>query len=472
MHPTNGIRRPRRSRGVSLVEALIAMAIMAFGMLAVVGVQATLRMNADIAKQRSEATRLAEQELEQLRSFQEMAAVAGATLGWDEVVTQMGTVAVVAVANTTFTIDRIVNNEVGSAQKSLTIAVSWQDRHDDRQTVVLRNVLAGAAPVLSGLLSVPPTRTAASQRSGRHPTIPPRAKDMGSGESVFKPREGGTVAWTFNNTTGVITRVCIVVAASTSETLDEGSLGVCSATTAQLLSGYVRFNLAGVANRLDDDVSVYKPSGDDHDLAWVINNATGEIVKQCDVGNEDTEDLELGDLDDCAAVVPPQPIGPVNAANDAGRALTAADADDPRWPAMPTTVSLGLTSVDHAAGTTCFTQLLGSMSDAMRQFSVEYFCIVMPNPLGTWSGRSTVSISDWDIGTDRDEVRVCRYTQAANDVTDNTDHPRNYTDVAGNLINQNFLVVNGSKACPTDVAANPAAADFVNTNTRQHQPAP
>jgi Tfp pilus assembly protein PilV len=52
------------SRGVSLVEAMVALAVMAFGMLAEVGVQTTLRLNADVAKQRSEATRIAQETLE------------------------------------------------------------------------------------------------------------------------------------------------------------------------------------------------------------------------------------------------------------------------------------------------------------------------------------------------------------------------------------------------------------------------
>ena len=46
-------------RGVSLVEAIVAMAVMAFGMMAIVGLQTTLRQNSDIAKQRSEAVRIA-----------------------------------------------------------------------------------------------------------------------------------------------------------------------------------------------------------------------------------------------------------------------------------------------------------------------------------------------------------------------------------------------------------------------------
>ena len=67
----------QRSRGVSLIEAMVALAIMGFGMLAVVGVQATLRLNADIAKQRSEATRLAQEAMEDQRAFRPIDATAG-----------------------------------------------------------------------------------------------------------------------------------------------------------------------------------------------------------------------------------------------------------------------------------------------------------------------------------------------------------------------------------------------------------
>src|SRR3990167_8768909 len=67
---------PLRHRGVSLVEALIALAVMAFGMLAVVGVQSTMRLNSDLSKQRTEATRIASEEIERLRSFTSVALLA------------------------------------------------------------------------------------------------------------------------------------------------------------------------------------------------------------------------------------------------------------------------------------------------------------------------------------------------------------------------------------------------------------
>jgi len=42
----------------------------------------------------------------------------------------------------------------------------------------------------------------------------------------------------------------------------------------------------------------------------------------------------------------------------------------------------------------------------------------------------------------------------------------------GNLTNQNFVVISARKHCPTDVPADPANGDLVNSNTLQHQPRP
>ncbi len=61
-------RRHPRQRGISLIEAVVALAVMAFGMLAFVGLQSSLRFNGDVAKQRAEAVRIAQEAIEQWRA--------------------------------------------------------------------------------------------------------------------------------------------------------------------------------------------------------------------------------------------------------------------------------------------------------------------------------------------------------------------------------------------------------------------
>ena len=42
--------------------------------------------------------------------------------------------------------------------------------------------------------------------------------------------------------------------------------------------------------------------------------------------------------------------------------------------------------------------------------------------------------------------------------------------VTENLVNQNFLVIAAIQNCPTDVAADPASGNYINSNTLPHQP--
>ena len=472
--------RPLTALGVSLIEALIAMAVMSFGMLAVVGVQTTLRLNADVAKQRSEATRIAEEEIERLRSFREIAAVAGASLGWDEVATLNGTVQTMVASNTEYTVDRVVTVPVGSAQKTLAVTVKWNDRYGNALQVVLRSVLAGAAPVLSALVTMPPSGSAAPAHKGRHPSIPPRAGDLGSGESAFKPSEGGTVAWTFNNVSGVITQVCTVTAASASGSLSITDLTTCTTTTAQLLAGVVRFNLRGVSKDFLDGTSVFKPIPGGT-VAWVIDNSLKRIIRNCQVtAGSSTASLAAADVTgaSCTSLGSPQALAPMDALNDPTYSLLALDSEDPRWPALPLNIALSLSSAGHSSAPLCFTDAPVTSVAANAQFAAEYFCIIYPNGPKTWSGTSTLStaaFSDggagvWTVGVAASTYRVCRYTQANIATTGNADHPLAYADASGNLTNQNFLILYGTKACPTDVAANAASGDFVNSNTLQHQP--
>ncbi len=68
----HAIHRSSRPRGFALVEALVSMLVLASGMLGLAGFGVNLSRNADLAKQRSEATRLAQDKMESLRTFEQL----------------------------------------------------------------------------------------------------------------------------------------------------------------------------------------------------------------------------------------------------------------------------------------------------------------------------------------------------------------------------------------------------------------
>lgn len=235
-------RAPRR--GVSLIEALVAMAVMAFGMLGVLGMQATLRANADVSKQRSEATRLAQERIEAWRSFSVISTTAG-TKAYQDIATPVTETLTSFVSNTTYTRSATVTESSPAGHKTLVVDVSWADRAGTTQNVRLFSAVAQISPDLAATAVAPPQGSDGMRApGGRARGIPPQAKNFGDGTSGFRPPQTtGTVAWVFNNTTGLITSVCTTSAVDNAS-LTLASLTGCSTTQPyQLISGYIRFAL-------------------------------------------------------------------------------------------------------------------------------------------------------------------------------------------------------------------------------------
>lgn len=232
--------RPRR--GISLIEALVAMAVMAFGMLGVVGMQATLRANADLSKQRTEAMRIAQERMEDMRNFSVLPTTAGAKAFQDKV-TFGATTVTGYTTNTTYTVSGSVTPAGAAPQKTLAISVAWTDRTGAAQNVSLVSALANIAPELAASLVVSPQGAGGTREpAGRRRGIPPQAKDFGNGTSGFRPPQpvGTAVVWVFNNVTGLITSVCNTTVADNDSLTLAGLTGCVSTQAYQLISGYLR----------------------------------------------------------------------------------------------------------------------------------------------------------------------------------------------------------------------------------------
>ncbi len=228
----------RRLRGVSLIEALVALAVMAFGMLGVVGMQTSLRSNADLSRQRAEAVRLSQEEVERMRNFSVLRAsdAASGQLAFDNI----GPVAQAAVAassvNTTFFRETFVATPSvdDPLVRHVRVVVRWADRRasdagDLNQGVELSSMIAGVPPEVAALSAMRTDRSALQQPQGRHFAVPRGATDLGDGTSSFNPPGApADRSWIFNNATGLITRIC-------------EPAGTCTATNRWLLAGRVAF---------------------------------------------------------------------------------------------------------------------------------------------------------------------------------------------------------------------------------------
>lgn len=492
-------RRYGRSaqHGVSLVEALVAMAVMGFGMLAIVGVQSTLRFNADMSKQRAEATRLAEQELEFVRAFSDVGSGGTTEKEFEAIATTPETTISGPEWNATFRRTRTVIDAPDGISKMISIAVQWDDRTGVTRTVSMYDLITRVDPMLSGFVKGERPLTAIGRRNGRHPTIPTAAQELpgDSGKSIFLPPNAGGRAWVFNNWTGAITHVCTGVGGYDAVNASTLSSNCTSQSPAgQLVSGLIRFNLRGAAHDLGS-FSVLKPAAGG-DVAWVIDHGvTPALSRICPVpaASSSTTLTAVDVVSGCTtASFPITPFAPA----DLTHALDANDSEDPRWPTLPAGVVLDMTASPHRSGISsfeCFADFndsrFGPALASPAPYAIQYFCIVIPTSTAGWGGRTVVqplpyadgNEAVWTIGSTMGAYRICRYTQASSAYTDNDDHPAFYgvdaatcastcRPVQGNLVNQNFLVINGTKSCPTDAGANPAAGNFINSNTLPHQP--
>ena len=226
----------RRPRGGSLVETLVALAVLALGVAATVRLQGELRLSAEAARQRAEAVRLAQEAIEASRAFSTIAPAAG-RIAYADLVTAAPATIAGATHNTAFTLARTVDDHAAAPTsprlKTLAVDVTWTDRRGEPHAVALRTAIAGVPPELSGLLAVAGDGPRPRLGGGRHPAIPLEAVDTGT-TSRFEPPPADdattddALAWIFDNRSGLITSRCT-------------SSGECTATAAWLLAGHVRF---------------------------------------------------------------------------------------------------------------------------------------------------------------------------------------------------------------------------------------
>ena len=236
----------RRQQGISLIEALIALLVLSLGMLTVSRLQAHLRLGSDIARQRAEAVRLGQEDIEALRAYSVLAA-SGAARSWAGITSASRSVDASTgyASHTRYTVAREIAATNALAAKTAAVTVHWNDRDGEAQKIVLTTVIAANDPAHGGLLALAPSGVHARGASARSTRVPLLAKDLGNGSSVMKPNNTGAIALVFDNTSGKVTARCSSINPGTAtRDLTLADLTACAAINAQLLSGSVRFSQA------------------------------------------------------------------------------------------------------------------------------------------------------------------------------------------------------------------------------------
>ncbi|MGA9575911.1 MAG: prepilin-type N-terminal cleavage/methylation domain-containing protein [Lysobacterales bacterium] len=162
------------SRGFTLLEIMIAILIMAIGMAAIANLQGKLTRYSTVAKQRTIAMNLAEQQIETMRSFYTMADTGAGSCSTDQVgfddLETCANGSTVSVGNMQFTIawtiDAYVQNADGTTEvftgdsgafrpdlKLAAITVSWVNGLGDSQDVELVDIIDATSIFNTGRVS-------------------------------------------------------------------------------------------------------------------------------------------------------------------------------------------------------------------------------------------------------------------------------------------------------------------------------
>ena len=231
-------RRISHQRGFTLVEALISLVVMAFGMLALSGMQVSLSRNADVAKQRTEAMRLAQARIEEMRSF---TGISTGAVNWNGLDATANTS---TTTNTTYTVASTMSGVDADAMRAVNVAVSWVDRTGAPQAINIASVISQTDPRDPGFIGNPlPLNTPLRRPRNRNINIPIPALSLGNGTSAYQ--FSPTYVVIFSDVNGSVVQICNPNQANA--TVAQILATTCDSFNGYIVAGYVNTPLIALA---------------------------------------------------------------------------------------------------------------------------------------------------------------------------------------------------------------------------------
>jgi type IV pilus modification protein PilV len=259
----------RGQAGMSLLEALVALVVMSFGMLALAAMQLNLSRNADVAKQRTEAMRLAQERVENMRSF---TGISSGAVNWNGL-DSLGRTFAFANTNATFAIDSSMSGADTDPMRAATVTVRWLDRAGDNsqingvaadgvtafnfnQQVTLSTIISQTDPRDLGIVGNPlPLNRPLRRPKNRNINIPIPAVYLGVDTSATQ--FDANYAVIFSNLTANVVQICDPNQANA--TAAQINAAIASGTACVSYNGYV---VAGYVGRTGN--SITWPTGINH----------------------------------------------------------------------------------------------------------------------------------------------------------------------------------------------------------------
>lgn len=226
-----------RSSGLAMLETLVALLAVSFGLLVLGRTQARLWTSVDLARDQAQALSLAQADIEHQR---ELAAIDlahhDALAAMPEQETPIGAA--------TYRLSRSVSPDPAAPFTALGVQVRWQDREGQEHRLSLHTLLERVDRRLPGWMTLAPDADTPATPRGRSAVVPAEARLLADGRTVLKPRTDQPDAWVFDTTTGHIVQTCVAPAGLRNDRLQATDLSACGTTNGRLLSGWVGYTAA------------------------------------------------------------------------------------------------------------------------------------------------------------------------------------------------------------------------------------